>query len=313
MFKINQIRDKNSKVYKNNKLNTANFANFTHNDYQVFLHLVSMIGGSDNFGKYLQPEELKREHILNANEFSKVFNIEINNSYKALKKAVDKLMKTDIKIEQLEDYKITRINICSMAKYNKEKGSVTIEFTDRIMPYLAQVRQKFVLYNLKELGNFSSLYTTRLYELIQEFKETGWMLKSVDQLRESFAVGEKLKLYANFKKYTFAHACNEINNNYNMDLRFEEIKEGRKVVAVKFFFKKTKVKEITDKLGNTRSIFEKPTLNKMKLEQKTEAKELVDQPILLDNQIELKVKYPEKPKDKTLLSAVLKFFGGLFK
>ena len=47
-----------------------------------------------------------------------------------------------------------------------------------------------------------------------------------------------------------------------MDLRFEEIKEGRKVVTVKFFFKKTKVKKITDKLGNTRSIFEKPILNK---------------------------------------------------
>ena len=309
MFKINQIKDKNSKVYKNNKLNTANFANFTHNDYQVFLHLVSMIGGSGSFGKYLQPEELKRKHILSANEFSRVFNIEINNSYKALKKAVDKLMRADIKIEQLEDYKITRVNICSMAEYNKKKGNVTIEFTDRIMPYLAQVRQKFVLYNLKELGNFSSLYTTRLYELIQEFKETGWMLKSVGRLRESFAVGEKLKLYANFKKYTFAHACKEINNNYSMDLRFEEIKEGRKVVAVKFFFKKTKVKKITDKLGNTRSIYEKLKLNKTKLEQKTEVKVSVDQRLFSYNQVKLKVEYPEKPKNKTLLSTILKFFG----
>ena len=52
------------------------------------------------------------------------------------------------------------------------------------MPYLAQVKEKFVLYNLKEIANFGSLYTTRLYELIQEFKETGWRLKSVDQLLE---------------------------------------------------------------------------------------------------------------------------------
>ena len=63
------------------------------------------------------------------------------------------------------------------------------------MPYLSQVRQKFVLYNLKEIANFGSLYTTRLYELIQEFKETGYMIKSVQQLRESFAVGEKFKAY----------------------------------------------------------------------------------------------------------------------
>ena len=47
----------------------------------------------------------------------------------------------------------------------------------------------------------------------------------------------------------------------------------------------------------------------MKLEQKTEAKASVDQPMLSDNQIELKVEYPEKPKDKTLLSTILEFFG----
>lgn len=298
-------KNNSSKVYKHRKLNTASFSDFTHNNYQVFLHLVSKIGGVDKVGKYSQPKQLQRIYVLTAKEFSTVFNTNISNSYKALKKAVDRLMKIDIKVEKHELKEIWKINICSMAKYNKEKGSVTIEFTDRIMPYLVQVREKFILYNLKEISNFNSLYTTRLYELLQEFKQTGWMLISVDKLRESFATGNKFKSYKDFKKYTFGHACLEINDNYNMDLRFEEIKEGRKVVVVKFFFKKTKVKEITDKLGNTRSIFEKPKLNKMKLEQKTKAKVLVDQPPLFDDQ----VKCPEKPKDKTLLSVVLKFLG----
>ena len=175
------------KVYKHKKLNTANFSDFTYNNYQVFLHLVSKIGGVDKVGKYLQSEQLQRMYILTAKEFSKVFNTDINNSYKVLKKAVDRLMKTDIKVEKPELKEIWKINICSMAKYNKEKGSVTIEFTDRIMPYLVQVREKFILYNLKEIGNFNSLYTIRLYELLQEFKETGWMLISVDKLRKSFA------------------------------------------------------------------------------------------------------------------------------
>jgi len=69
-----------------------------------------------------------------------------------------------------------------MAEYNKKDGYISVKFTDDIMPYLAQVRQKFVLYSLKEIANFGSLYTTRFYELLQEFKETGWMLKSVPKL-----------------------------------------------------------------------------------------------------------------------------------
>ena len=232
MYLPKVLQSKTLKTYKNKKLNTANFGDFTHGDYQVFLHLVSKIGGVDEFGKYLQPDKLEREHTLTAKEFSELFNVSLSNCYLILKQAVDKLMKTDIKVERGELKEVWRINICSMAKYNKNQGFITIQFTDSIMPYLAQVKERFVLYNLKEIANFGSLYTTRLYELIQEFKETGWMLKSVEQLRDIFAVGEKFKAYRDFKQRTFAHACEEINDNYDMGLRFEELKEGRKVVAV---------------------------------------------------------------------------------
>ena len=43
ILKFDLTLSKSSKVYKNKKLNNANFSNFTHNDYQVFLHLISKI------------------------------------------------------------------------------------------------------------------------------------------------------------------------------------------------------------------------------------------------------------------------------
>lgn len=253
------LNTKTSKVYKNKKLNNANFGNFTHNDYQVFLHLVSKWGGVDEEGKYLQPEQLERNHLLTAKEFSEVFNTDIHNSYRILNKACRKLMKTDLTLTRNESTELWQINICSMAKYNKKAGRITIQFTDSIMPYLSQVRKKFVLYNLKETANFGSLYTTRLYELIQEFKDTGYIIKSVDKLREIFAVGSFFKRYNDLKKRTFDHACKEINNNYEMDLKYEEIKEGRKVVAVKFMFKKTKIHKVTNqRTGIEKNLYIKP-------------------------------------------------------
>lgn len=263
------LKSKTPKTYKNNKLNNANFGNFTHNDYQVFLHLVSKIGGVDEFGKYLQPEQLQREHVLTAKEFSEVFNADIDNSYKYLKKAINKLMKTDIKIARAENQSIVMINVCSKAEYIKREGCVTIKFTDDIMPYLSQVRKKFVLYNLKEISKFGSLYTTRLYELIQEFKETGYMIKSVDKLREVFAVGNYFKRYNDFKKRTFDHACKEINDHYKMNLGYEELKEGRKVIAIKFVFKKTRVhKVINQKTGIAKNFYQKPEAQTKKDKQK---------------------------------------------
>lgn len=253
------LNSKTPKTYKNNKLNNANFGDFTHNDYQVFLHLVTKIGGVDEFGKYLQPEQLQREHVLTAKEFSTVFNTDIHNTYRMLNKACRKLMKTDLTLPRNESSELWQINVCSRAKYNKKEGYITIKFTDDIMPYLSQVRQKFVLYNLKEIADFNSLYTTRLYELIQEFKETGYMIKSVDKLREIFAVGEKFKAYKDFKRRTFDHACKEINDNYQMNLGYEEIKEKRKVIAIKFVFKKTRVhKVVNQKTGIEKNLYIKP-------------------------------------------------------
>ena len=149
---------------------------------------------------------------------------------------IPKLARTAITLEKPDLFVTQEIPICSFAEYNNKEGSLTIEFNEHIMPYLAQVKQKFVLYNLKEIANFGSLYSTRLYELIQEFKDTGYIIKSVAQLREIFAVGKKFPDYYDFKRYTFAHAVDEINSQYEMNLRFEELKEGRRVVSIRFEF-----------------------------------------------------------------------------
>jgi len=310
MKKSNSLKvltSKTPKVYTLKKLNNANFGNFTLNDHQVYLHIISKIGGVDEYGKYLQPEQLEREHKLTAKEFSEIFNVDLSTCYGILKQAVDKLMKTDIKIEKPYDKGFWRINICSMAEYNKNNGFITIKFTDDIMPYLSQTRRRFILYNLKEIANFGSLYTTRLYELIQEFKETGWMLKSIDQLRDTFAVGDKLKTYADFKKYTFAHACQEINDNYNIGLRFEEIKEGRKVVAVKFFFKQTVVtKVINPKTGQTTNIYKKPK-TKTSIRKKAKQASLSSSQNILDSQFSFVEAKPIKNIFSSFLSKFTSF------
>lgn len=252
-------KSKTPKVYKNKKLNKANFGTYNLNDYQVFLQLISKIGGVDEAGKYLQPEQLQREHTLTAKEFAAQFNLELDGVYTTLKKVAKKLTETSLTLEKPELFETWHIALCSQSKYNYKEGSLTVKFTEEIMPYLAQVKQKFILYNLKEVANFGSLYSTRLYELIQEFKDTGWLIKSVEQLRDTFAVGKKYTLYKDFKKYTFAHATNEINSQYEIDLKFEEIKEGRKVVAIRFDFKPTFTRRAVDPYtGKERNIYIKP-------------------------------------------------------
>lgn len=268
------IKSKTRKVYKNKKLNNANFGTYNLNDYQAFLLLISKIGGVDQSGKYLQPQDLQRNHTITAKEFSKEFNLNIDNVYTVLKRVAKRLTETSITLEKPELFVTQHIALCSQTEYNYKEGSLSVEFTPNIMPYLAQVKQKFVLYNLKEVANFGSLYTTRMYELIQEYKDTGFVVKSIAQLRDVFAVGKKFKLYADFKLRTFAHAVDEINSQYEIDLKFEEIKEGRKVIAIRFEFKPTFTRRAVDPYtGKERNIYIKPKAKSLTPEQIREREE----------------------------------------
>jgi hypothetical protein len=47
-------------------------------------------------------------------------------------------MKTSITVENPPLNETWEVNICSMAQYKKTEGKITIEFTDRIMPYLTR-------------------------------------------------------------------------------------------------------------------------------------------------------------------------------
>lgn len=249
---------KTRKVYKNKKLNNANFGNLNQNEYQVFLYIVSKLGKVDTEGKYLQPEQLKREHTITALEFCEVFNVALPNAYPLLKRAGKKLRESFIRLSKPDLLEVWEINVLSMAKYNEKEGSVTIEFTDRILPYLAQAKQKFVMYNLKEIANFGSLHTTRMYELIQEYQTTGYIIRSVEQLREFFAVGGRYKLYADFKLKTFQHAINEINDKTGFNVTFNEIKTGRKVTSIEFRFVKTVVEKRFKADGTQQNVYVKP-------------------------------------------------------
>lgn len=267
---------KTLKVYKSKKLNNARLEDFTLNDYQVFLLIISKLGRVDNLGKYLQPETLERNFVITAKEFAQAFNIEMSYAYRILYGAAKKLARKAITVHKPDIKEIWEIPVCKLAKYNTKSGNLTLELNEHIMPHLAQVKEKFVLYNLKEISNFGSLYSTRLYELIQEFKDTGYLIKSIAELRHIFDVGNRYKLYGDFKRFTFAHAVHEINDNYEINLTFDELneknevaKQKQKVTAIRFFFQPTFIRKAVDPYtGENRNIYIKPK-RKKKIETQT--------------------------------------------
>jgi plasmid replication initiation protein len=139
----------------------------------------------------------------------------------------------------ITDKGILKINVCSQAHYVEKEGRIDIRFTEEIMPHLTELGKNFTVYNLKEISKFSSIYTTRLYELLMQFKTTGTLNISVEDFRYKVGCVNIFKRYNDLKKRTIDHAVKEINLHYEINLTYLEEKSGRKISRLIFKFKPT--------------------------------------------------------------------------
>ena len=238
------VAKKLTKVQKSNDMNQANFSDFSLSCYRVLLNLISQIQRHDTEGNQLSLPVINRMCSLSASEYAKEFNIDVANAYGILKEATDKLMKTSFSIRM--DFGIRKINVCSQADYKSNQGRIDIEFTPNIMPHLAELGKNFTMYNLNEIAGFGSIYTTRLYELLMQFKTTGALKITVADLRFKHGCVEILTRYNNFKQKAIDHAINEINSQWTLDIKYKEIKTGRTVTDLIFTFKPTFTRKVYD-------------------------------------------------------------------
>ena len=225
-----------SKVTKSNDINQANFSDFSLSSYRVFLNLLTKLQHYDHDKNLIPLAMAQRECSLSASEYAEEFNVPQNLAYGILKKAVDHLFKTSYSIPHANG-DILKINICSQAYYRKSTGHIDVKFTEDIMPHIAGLANKFTMYHLNDIAGFESIYTTRLWELLMQWQKEGELDIKTDELRFALGCVAKFPNYSNFKIKAFGHAVNEINSQFDINLRFEEIKTGRAVTSLIFKFK----------------------------------------------------------------------------
>lgn len=227
-------------VKKSNDVTQANFSDFNLSVYRVFLTIVAKMQRHNAFtGDLITIPMAQRECRLTASEYAKEFKVNVNNAYEILKLATDKLLNTQFKIIKLNSKNkkyISKINICSKADYMISEGYIDIQFTDTIMPHLAELESNFTMYHLADIAGFGSIYTTRLYELLMQYKTTGVLKISVERLRFALGCIDILKRHSDFKRKTFEHAVKEINSKFTIRLCFTEVKTCRFITEVHFSF-----------------------------------------------------------------------------
>lgn len=109
--------------------------------------MLSKVRGADSNGIYLNHSNLLKNYSITAKEFAQEFMIDLDNSYKILRDSCNSLASTVITLDQPEIFEIWKIPVCTLAKYNRGTGTLSIELNHHIMPYLMQVKKRFIFFN----------------------------------------------------------------------------------------------------------------------------------------------------------------------
>ena len=112
-----------------------------------------------------------------------------------------------------------------------------IIFHKRIVPLLSDLRASFTQFTLSDVTEFSSIYTFRIYQLLMQYKSTGYVKISLDDLRFMLVLFDKYPLVADLKRWVIETAVNEINEKSPYAVKYEMLKKGRKFTHLELKFK----------------------------------------------------------------------------
>lgn len=124
----------------------------------------------------------------------------------------------------------------SKARINKGSGKVTVRLDDDIQKYVIGLFDNYTQYELLSTLPMKSNYSFRIYELLKSYAFTKHHTFDIDELKTMLSATNYVN-FKDFRKYVLDVATKEINLYTDIEISWQPIKNGKKVVQVYFNIK----------------------------------------------------------------------------
>ena len=191
---------------------------------------------------------------ISAKRYAEIFNVQIDTAYKILSSAGKGLRARYFTFLDDTGSKI-ETNWVQQVRYVKSEGRIEIIFTVAVVKEITRLSSHFTQYDLEFIATLNSIYSVRLYELIIKWlsaKKTD--VFDYEILRGQLGIGvNEYQRMTDFKKRVLDLGVNEINEKTNIKVKYENVKQGRKIIGFTFTVHE-KPKAKTNRVVNLRNI-----------------------------------------------------------
>lgn len=214
----------NNLVVKSNDLIEARYK-LNLNEQKIILYAVTKIDrDKDNFNTL----------SLNIKEFTRLIGT-TTERYTEIREVIRELRKKEIIINTNDRELIT--GWLSSIDYIKDSGVVELEFSEKLIPYLLQLKERFTRYQLKNILYLKNKYSIRVYELMKQYEKIKKRKFTIEELKDLLMMGDMYSEFKDFNRYVLKPTMEEINKYTDINMDMELIKRGRKVVGIEYIIK----------------------------------------------------------------------------
>lgn len=197
------------------------------NEMKIILNAISEINADDeDFHKYkIKLKDISQE----------LHNQSLARSYTRIKNFCEDLLKKPLSIPRDRGGFLV-VNWFASLEYFPGIAEIEYEISPKLKPYLLELKERFVKYNLKNILPLKSTYSIRIYQLLKEYEKLQKRTFAVDELTNILQI-PKSYLYADFKRKVLKVAERELKEHCDIYFSFDEIKKGKKVHEILFHIK----------------------------------------------------------------------------
>ena len=203
---------------------------------------------------------------IDALRYADVFGTTRQNAYMRMKEAEETLFNRRFSFFD-EDGKLVKSRWISQVKYLDNEGAIEIVFTPAVVQGISRingVKEFFTQYLLSQTAQLKSVYSSRLYELLIQWRSTEKTpIINLEDFRAQLGIEEnQYKLMSDLKKRVLDLAINDINEKTDIKVTYQQHKKVCSISGCPFNFKQKKsakqsVESRRDQ--NTLDIFSKMT------------------------------------------------------
>ena len=163
-----------------------------------------------------------------------------DNPWRSLKRSADKLLERYLTLHPKTGHtkKITWFESCDYHEAGTdEQAHVFMEFGRNVQIRLAGMLEQFTTIDLLAVSELSSTHAVRLYELIMQFKSTGYRTIAVEDFRLAMDVVNTNKGTKELKRAVLNPAVKQVNEKSDLFCIVTDIKKGVRITGFKFTFR----------------------------------------------------------------------------